>query len=606
MSLCRLALGIVCLPALFAAAPDGEALYKQRCAMCHDNATDRIPPRGVLATYRPETVIRSLTTGTMREHGKGMSDEEKQVVARFITGKDLGTAPVAMEPVNLCSTPPPAISLNDSNNWNGWGRDLENTRFHPKPGLRPEDVPKLKVKWAFGFPNARFTYGQPTIIGDRLYVTSAAGTVYALNARTGCLYWTFEAGNEARTAISVGPMPGGSGARYAAYFGDDKANVYAINADTGSSIWKTKVDDHPVGRVTGAPILYKDKLYVPVSSVEEAIGQNVKYECCKFRGALVALDARTGKQLWKTHMITDPPKPFKKNSAGTQMYGPAGAAVWSAPTVDVKRGLIYVGTGNSYTDVETSTANAIVAVDMETGSMKWANQVTPRDNFIMGCMKPGVGNCPEEAGPDVDFGSSPILRSIGRGKQILLAGQKSGEVYGLDPDNRGKILWQQKIGEGSALGRSGVGLRRGQRARLRSHRRRGDQAARQSQARHRRAEDRNGRARVVHARAESSLQLGREPLPARAFAGRDGDSRRSVFRLDGRSSARVLHQRRLRRMGLRHRHLVRDGERSRGARRIAGCRGSHGFERNGVREFGLRQIVGRGGNVLLAFSVDGE
>lgn len=451
MGLCRLALGIVCLSPLLA-APDAEALYKERCAACHDNATDRIPPRSVLAGYRPEIVIRSLTTGTMREHGKGMSDEDKQAMARFVTGKELGSAVADLQPKNLCAAPPPAISLTADSNWNGWGRDLENTRFHPKPGLKAEDVPKLKVKWAFAFPNARYTYGQPTVIGDRLYITSAAGTVYALNARSGCLYWTFEAGNESRTAITVGALPAGSPARFAAYFGDDKANVYAIDADTGTSLWKTRVDEHPVGRVTGAPILYKDKLYVPVSSVEEAIAQNLKYECCKFRGAVAALDARTGKLLWKTHTITDPPKPFKKNSAGTQMYGPAGAAVWSAPTVDTKRGLIYVGTGNSYTDVETATANAIVAIDMETGSLKWVNQATPRDNFIMGCPKPGVGNCPENEGPDVDFGSSPVLRSLARGKQVLLAGQKSGEVYGLDPDNRGKILWQRKVGEGSALG----------------------------------------------------------------------------------------------------------------------------------------------------------
>jgi polyvinyl alcohol dehydrogenase (cytochrome) len=386
----------------------------------------------------------------MKEQGATLNEEEKQALAKLITGKEF-TARTA-EVMNRCTEPPAPIPMKSAANWNGWGRDLENSRYHPRPGFNAADVSKLKVKWAFGYPKATFTYGQPTIIGDRLYVTSGAGKVYALNARTGCVYWTADAGVSTRTAISVGPMPANSAAKFAAYLGDDKATVHALNADDGATLWKTRVDDHPVGRVSGAPILYQDKLFVPVSSIEEVTGSNPKYECCKFRGAVVALDARTGKQLWKTHTITDPPTPFKKNSVGTQMYGPAGAAVWSAPTLDLKRKLIYVGTGNSYTDVETRTANAILAIDMDTGSLKWSNQMTPKDAFLVGCYKPGAGNCPEAPGPDVDFGSSPILRRSAGGKQILLAGQKSGEVFGLDPDNRGKILWQEKVGEGSALG----------------------------------------------------------------------------------------------------------------------------------------------------------
>jgi polyvinyl alcohol dehydrogenase (cytochrome) len=189
-----------------------------------------------------------------------------------------------------------------------------------------------------------------------------------------------------------------------------------------------------------------------VSSIAEAVATNAKYECCKFRGSVVALDASTGKLLWKSFSIPDPPKPFKTNSSGTQMYGPAGAAIWSSPTIDTKRKLIYVGTGNSYTDVETTTANAILAFDLDTGSLKWSNQVTPKDNFLVGCFAPGLGNCPKEPGPDVDFGSSPILRKLPNGKDVILAGQKSGVVYALDPNNRGKILWQQKVGHGSALG----------------------------------------------------------------------------------------------------------------------------------------------------------
>jgi polyvinyl alcohol dehydrogenase (cytochrome) len=228
--------------------------------------------------------------------------------------------------------------------------------------------------------------------------------------------------------------------------------MYSVNAETGDLIWKTKIEDHALSRVTGSPVLYRDRLYVPVSSIEEVAGRDSKYECCKFRGSLLALDALSGKVLWKSFTVQEEPKPFKKNSAGTQMYGPAGGAIWSAPTIDPKRKLVYVATGNSYTDVPTGHSDAIMAFDLETGSLKWTNQVTPKDNFLVNCRQPGVGNCPEEAGPDHDFGSSPILRTLPNGKQILLAGQKSAVIYALDPDKNGKVLWQARLGGGGALG----------------------------------------------------------------------------------------------------------------------------------------------------------
>jgi polyvinyl alcohol dehydrogenase (cytochrome) len=220
---------------------------------------------------------------------------------------------------------------------------------------------------------------------------------------------------------------------------------------TGELIWKEKLDDHPVARVSGSPIFYQNRLYVPMSSVEEVTGPNPKYECCKFRGSVTALDATTGKKLWKTYSISDPPKEYKKNSSGTALYGPAGAAVWASPTIDTKRKVVYIGTGNSYTDVETKGSNAIEAIDLETGSVKWINQVTPRDSFLVGCVN-GKGNCPTEVGPDVDFGSSPVLATLPNGKQLLLCGQKSGIIYALDPDKRGEIVWQMRAGKGSALG----------------------------------------------------------------------------------------------------------------------------------------------------------
>lgn len=433
---------------------EGEALYKQRCAVCHDNAQDRIPPLFLIRRRSAEDVIQTLTSGSMKQQAKGLSSDQIRALAVHLTGKQPGAAVQANPEANRCSDNGGAITLT-APQWNGWGRDLDNSRYQPKPGIKAEDVPKLKIKWAWAHPGPMAT-GQPTIIGDRLFVTTEIGQIFSLNAQTGCTYWTMSAGAAVRAAISVGPIPvgkiAGSKAKFALYFGDEKSNVQALDAATGKLLWKTKIEDHFLSRITGAPALYRDRIYVPVSSFEETAGRDSKYECCTFRGSVVALDAYTGKVIWKSFTVQDPPKPFKKNSVGTQMYGPAGGAIWSAPTIDVKRQVIYVGTGNSYTDVETDQADAIMAFDLLTGKVKWVNQVTAKDNFLVGCRNPGAGNCPDQGGPDYDFGSSPVLRTLPNGKQVLLGGQKSGVMWAFDPDNNGKVLWQIKIGNGGALG----------------------------------------------------------------------------------------------------------------------------------------------------------
>lgn len=440
------------------APPDGAKLYEQRCAVCHDNPSnnpqDRTPPKSILTRKAPEEVIAALTTGSMKTQASGLKELEIRAIAVYLTGKQPNGVIDPSQLANRCQVTGGPINLK-APGWNGWGVDYDNTRYQPKPGLKAEDVPRLKLKWAFAYP-ATMAIGQPAVIGDRLYVTTDSGQVINLNAQTGCAYWAISVGAPVRTAVSVGPLPAGginkSGAKFAAYFGDEKATVYAVDAETGKELWKIKLDDHPVARITGSPVLHRDRLYVPISSIEEAISRPDKYECCKFRGSMAALDAFTGKLIWKSYSIPEEPKPYKKNSAGTQLYGPAGAAIWSAPTLDVKRGVLYAGTGNSYTDVPTGGPDAIIAFELATGKIRWVNQVLPNDNFIMNCRQPGVGNCPENAGPDFDFGSSPILRKLPNGKEVLLAGNKAGILFALDPEKQGKKLWEVKLGAGTALG----------------------------------------------------------------------------------------------------------------------------------------------------------
>ncbi len=437
------------------ASPNGEAIYKDTCAACHDapDATlpTRAPDRAALKDKSPEAVLAALINGAMVLQGKDLNEAAKRAVAVYVTDQSFGSEASRLMSVGLCAAPSPLGDVARRPMWNGWGVDLSNARYQSakSAGLTAAEVSQLTLKWAFGFPGATRAYAQPTVAGGRIFVGSERGGVYALDAATGCTYWSHQAAAGVRAAIAFGPRA--ARGQYAVYFGDQKANVYALDATDGALLWQTKVDQHPLAVVTGAAALHEGRLYVPISSQEEAAGANPKYECCTFRGSVVALDAATGHVMWRGYVMLDEPKPTKKNQAGTQLYHPAGAAVWGAPTVDVRRKAIYVGTGNAYTAPAAPTTDAIVALDLETGRIRWAQQVTPADAFVIGC-KAAVENCPETVGPDFDFGNSPVLRPLGGGRDIIVVGQKSGVAYGMDPDRAGKVVWQFRAGKGSALG----------------------------------------------------------------------------------------------------------------------------------------------------------
>jgi polyvinyl alcohol dehydrogenase (cytochrome) len=440
-------------------APDGAAVFEKACASCHAKpaADSRAPTREVLRTVAPEAILTALTVGNMFRQGSELTDAERRAVAGFLAGRPVGTAaPPSI--VGKCTAQPAPLhaSMLDAG-WNGWGAGVANTRFQPaaKAGLTAASVPKLKLKWAYGFAGVNSARSQPAVLGGRVFVASESGDVVALDAKRGCLFWSYHAQAGIRTAVSVGPYKSANASGFAVYFSDGSATAYAVDAASGKEIWHRKVDDHPYARATGSLTLYQNRVYVPTAGVgEEGQGGQPRYECCTFRGSVTALDASTGAVIWKSYTITEEPKPRAKNAAGVQTWGPAGAGVWGAPTVDPARRAIYITTGNNYSGPVTSTSDSIIAMDMETGKIRWSFQPITNDVWTGGCRptnNPADSNCPETLGPDHDFSISPLLTKGPNGRDVVIALQKSGMAYAVDPD-KGTKVWEYKTSEGSGMG----------------------------------------------------------------------------------------------------------------------------------------------------------
>jgi polyvinyl alcohol dehydrogenase (cytochrome) len=387
----------------------------------------------------------------MKAHAEGLTSADRHALVGYITYPAPKVTPAPASAFCDASAPPrirTATVRESVSQWIRWGVDLQNTRFQnaAAAGLTAADLPKLKLKWAFGLGETSAARAQPSIDGRQLFVGSEAGTVYSLDARTGCIYWTFQAEGSVTAAPSI--------ASGSLYFGDQRANAYALDASTGKLQWKVHLDDHFAARVTAASLLYKNVLYVPIASFEEVLPLSPSYECCTFRGSLVALNARTGERIWKSYTIVQAPQPTKVSKSKAQLRGPSGASIWSAPTLDEERDVIYVATGNNYSDPPTETSDAVLALSRKTGEILWSKQLTPKDADNSGCSSPFKTNCPDSNGPDFDFGQSPILVSLGDGHRALVIGQKSGMAHGLDPDRQGEIRWQTRVGQGGPLGGS--------------------------------------------------------------------------------------------------------------------------------------------------------
>ena len=452
----------------------GVSQYFVNCAKCHESSDAPQAPRtAVLKQMTPERIYESLTTGTMRTNAAHLSDQDKRLIAEWVGGRKIDTdlAGAAEKMPNQCTSHSPVRRLN-APGWNGWGVDQRNSRAQSAAaaGLSPGQVSRLTLKWAFGFPGATALYGQAVMDG-RVYVTSNAGYVYSLDAGTGCVHWSFRSQSVVRSGFTVGRISRTS-ERLIVYFGDIHGTAYALDASTGELIWKAQTDPHPLARITGTPVLHEGRLYVPVASLEEPESGQADYACCTFRGFLSALDAATGEPIWKAYAIPEEPRVVGRNSRGKDMLAPAGAGIWVTPILDLKRRALYFGTGNAFSGTPR-TANAIMAVHMDTGKVLWSMQALPFDVWHNGCPQtiPGrVGgagrsgggragsipyppeNCPNPTGPDWDFSASPSLATTADGRDIIIAPQKQGLVWALNPDT-GAVLWKMDVAREIAGGR---------------------------------------------------------------------------------------------------------------------------------------------------------
>ena len=451
-SLCLLPVFVFVLSA--ADDPYALTLFRKNCASCHDSssgAAGRVPQLSVIKNMTPAAIQRTLDSGIMKTQAASLSADERLKLATFL-GAAVTTERRREELPNPCTSANvslPATSTTGSN-WANWGGGLANTRFQnaKDAALQNEDVPRLKLKWAFAFADTSTLRSQPAVYNGRVFVGGQDAIVYALDASTGCTHWATAVQSQVRSGITVGELRSGP----AIFFGDSSGYVYAIDAATGRLLWKMQPDEHPAATITATPVFYQRRLYIGAASREEALAVSKEYPCCSFRGSEMAVDAETGKVIWKRYMIPQGATARPKNRNGAPVWGPSGVGVWTAPTLDPEHDTMYVTTGDNYTSPPTAMSDALVALRLSTGQILWSKQFTAEDAWNSSCPLEGKVNCPDAEGPDYDFAASAALITLPNGKRAILLGQKSAIVYAVDPDRKGKVLWQARVGEGGSVG----------------------------------------------------------------------------------------------------------------------------------------------------------
>jgi polyvinyl alcohol dehydrogenase (cytochrome) len=430
----------------------GRALYAEHCAACHEGGVQKAPHREFLQGMSPAAILNALNAGAMKSQAAALSPSGRRQVVEYLTGRDLAQYRPPPAPV-MCTGAARKFDLASPAQPVGWGHDTG--RFIPNAaaGFTAGEVPRLKLKWAFDFPESQRARSQPAIALGAVFVGSQSGNVYALDLKSGCTRWINKGSAEVRTGIVV---ESGRRARPRLFFGDFIGRVHALDALTGKTLWITRADDHPNTTITGTPLIKGGTVYVPVSALEVVTAADPAYACCTFRGSLVALDARTGVLKWRHYTVDKVPSQSGVTAVGTARIGPSGAPVWGSPAFDAARGVIYHGSGENFQSPADGNSDALFAVDARTGARRWVFQLTANDAWNVACMLKDRSNCPLENGPDHDVGAPPLLVPLtggapGAPHDIVVVGQKSGMVYGVDPDS-GKPVWSARIGRGGVQG----------------------------------------------------------------------------------------------------------------------------------------------------------
>jgi polyvinyl alcohol dehydrogenase (cytochrome) len=425
----------------------GAKLFEENCASCHLGGVAKAPHLQWLEMMPPAAIVNALTGGVMAEQGKALDEQGKLHIAEYITRQSMANGLPKLTYAPKCDASKAGFDRAKGIPKVGWGHDSK--RFVPENigGVTADNIDDLELKWTYAFPSSTRARSQPTIAMGAVFVGGEDGRVMALDLETGCEKWAFEAAAEVRSGIVIA-----DDAAPKAFFGDLLGKVYAVDALTGKLLWSLRADDHPSTTITATPLYHDGKILFPVSSLEVVPAADPSYPCCTFRGLTLALDAQSGDEIWRFYPIPGEPKNLGKNSAGADMFAPSGAPMWISPTVDTKRNLVYLGSGENYSSPADNNSDAIFAVDIDTGKRVWQRQTISGDAWNVACMMEDNPNCPKENGPDFDHSSSILLIDLSGGKQILVAGHKNGNVYGLDPDAKGKLLWTTKVGRGSIQG----------------------------------------------------------------------------------------------------------------------------------------------------------
>jgi polyvinyl alcohol dehydrogenase (cytochrome) len=414
----------------------GGKLFDQHCASCHDNPAMHAPSREALAGFSKETVMIALEFGKMQPMATHLSKQERGLIALHLAG----SAPVnEWVKDNMCSSP---AGQDDTEYVANWGFGAHNQRFVPDQlaGINRANVGSLELVWSLAFPRVTDMRSQPAIIGDTLYFGDKTGKLYAIDRHSGCIRAQAEVLSGIRSAITVATLSSG---KRLLVFADSMATIYAVDPDTLETVWQEAARIYETSVITGSISYHDDRLFIPVSSYEVAVSGSPSHICCKSHGGVIALDAGNGKQLWEWHGTAEATLQGQ-NSAGMDVYGPSGVSVWSTPTVDARRNRIYIGTGENLSHPATETSDALVALDMDSGEVAWIFQALADDVWNAACLNGGA-NCPDNAGGDFDIGASIILAPLPGGGEVLLAGQKSGDVFAVDPDQQGQLLWTRRV-----------------------------------------------------------------------------------------------------------------------------------------------------------------